>query len=179
MESCLSDARSDICAFVRVFSPIGASARQPCHGGCCSPASPDRRYLDRIRSLKHQLRLRYRATWRENGRNGEIKCTQIKKETTGKQRSIAAKHQGSVDHSHHRKKTFAAINDGFDQNTKTNRESLASSERKYQHIVYDVAAGACNVSVLRFREIDFSTSTALTSNHEQQRETQVEFRAEQ
>jgi hypothetical protein len=103
------------------------------------------------------------AAWRENRPNGPSKCAQIEKETTGKQRAIAGKHQGTVDHCYDRNKTFSGINDGFDQNTKTNRESVASSERKYQHIVYYVAAGPYNVSLLRFREIDFSRCSALPS----------------
>jgi hypothetical protein len=119
------------------------------------------------------------AAWRENGLNGAIKCAQIKKETTGKQWAIAAKHHGSIDYCHDGKKTFSRLNYGFDQNTKTNRESVTSSEKTYQHIVSDVAAGTWNVSFLRFREIDFSRYCALTSIPEEQRETQVEFHAEQ
>jgi hypothetical protein len=68
---------------------LGVAARPPVRTGAIQTASA-------LSNISSGFDLG--GGWRENGLNGAIKCTQIKKETTGKQPTIAAKHHGSIDH---------------------------------------------------------------------------------
>jgi hypothetical protein len=61
----------------------------------------------------------------------------------------------------------------FQRNKRSNRENVTRSEEKYQHNPCHAAAGACTVSLVKFREFEFLRSCGFQARSEEEKYSQV------